>query len=84
MLRFMYERDYRLPSNDEPGPHWVYCECGEILKGLSITHQEEAREKQVRIYECSVAALQVLREHYPGLLEVCDDTENCVACTNSI
>ncbi|KAF1945593.1 hypothetical protein EJ02DRAFT_368897 [Clathrospora elynae] len=23
MLRFMYERDYRLPSEDVPGPHWT-------------------------------------------------------------
>lgn len=67
--RFMYERDYRLPSDDVPGPHWVDFNCDKLAKGYNITDQETIRSAEVGFYDYSAAALQILRARYPGLSE---------------
>ena len=71
MLRFMYERNYRLPSDDMPGPHWVDFNLEILAKDSSITKQKTLRESEVICYEHSSEAMKTLREEFPGLLEVC-------------
>ncbi|KAH4862491.1 hypothetical protein HBH75_015400 [Parastagonospora nodorum] len=69
MLRFMYERNYRLPSDDMPGPHWVDFNLEILAKDSSITKQKTLRESEVICYEHSSEAMKTLREEFPGLLE---------------
>jgi hypothetical protein len=43
MLRFMYERDYRLPSDDAPRPFWTRCKGPPDLYDASEPAQEWVR-----------------------------------------
>jgi hypothetical protein len=77
MLRFMYERDYRLPSDDVPGPHRVDFYFDKGAKSKSITYQKTLREFDVTFYNFSAANLKMLHEKYPGLLEFWNGIHNC-------
>ncbi|EAT89577.1 hypothetical protein HBH56_016670 [Parastagonospora nodorum] len=69
MLRFMYERNYRLPSDDVPGPHWVDFGFENVAKSSSIMYRKTLRGFEVALYEHSSEAMKTLREKFPGLLE---------------
>jgi hypothetical protein len=69
ILRFMYERNYKLPSEDIPGPHSIFRDY------LDETWSAQYRVNVQRSRECvwmhSHKILQLLRDAHPHLLEVC-------------
>jgi hypothetical protein len=69
MLRFMYERDYRLPSDDAPRPFWTRCKDPLGLYDASEPAQEWVRRFETAVWSRSVEAIQKLRKDCSHLVE---------------
>jgi hypothetical protein len=67
MLRFIYQRDYQLPSDDAPRPFWIRWKTA--TKDLAIPVQEWLRAIDTAVWSHSSEALEKLREQRSDLVE---------------
>lgn len=67
MLRFMYEGDYRLPSDEAPRPFWIHWDNSLKLK----MEGQEFRWIEVALWRRSGALLQSIHTKWPTFSQVC-------------
>ena len=67
MLKFMYERDYRLPSEDVPGPHWARLLWNKPNNVLTL---KVLRQSETRLWKHASPFLRDMIAEIPGLEEV--------------
>jgi hypothetical protein len=67
MLRFMYQRDYQLPSDDAPRPFWIRWKTR--TKNLNAPAQEWLRAMETAVWSHSSEALEKLHEQRSDLIE---------------
>jgi hypothetical protein len=81
MLRFMYERDYRLPSDDAPRPLWIHFDWHNMVSRPLRSERELQFIEQI-YWDNSMQALQVLDETNPDILQVCTGINQAVDLIN--